>query len=93
MQTCVVAHAVRSERDADRPGGAPVALSAHQEHQCAGDVCARVDLLRDAAARSRISRKSLAALEAQQCEGVLRRPCSILLLTDQRAVARVLYAS
>jgi len=49
---------VRLERERNRPG-ALVALSAHQEHRRTGDVSACVDVLRGAAARSRMSRRSL----------------------------------
>lgn len=59
MRAYVVAHGVRLERERNRPG-ALVARSAHQEHQRTGDVSARVDVLRGAAAKSRMPRKSLA---------------------------------
>ena len=66
MWAYVVAHGVRLERERCRPG-VLVALSAHQEHQRPGDVSARVDVLRGAAARSRMPRKSLAGPSVLIC--------------------------
>lgn len=59
MRAYVVAHGIRLERERNEPGTL-VTLSAHQEHQRTGDVSARADVLRGAAARSRMPRRSLA---------------------------------
>jgi hypothetical protein len=88
MRACVVAHDIRLERERNRPG-ALVALSAHQEHQRTGDVSARVDVLRGAAARSRMPRKSLAGrycadLPAPRWRGSMR-----LTMWSNRRRARV----
>jgi hypothetical protein len=88
MRACVVAHDIRLERERNRPG-ALVALSAHQEHQRAGDVSVGVDVRRCAAATARVSRKSLAGrycadLPAPRWRGSMR-----LTMWSNRRRARV----